>query len=79
MTDPAPQHPGTIRYLDEAGALVNELPIEEVPAALQFAYDENERLIPVIEVVARDVPGGRELLEYGPGGQLLRVTRQRLG
>jgi hypothetical protein len=77
MTDPTPQHPGTIRYLDDAGELVNELPIDEVPEELQFAHDENGRLIAVVEVVARDMPGGRELLEYGPNGQLLRVTTQR--
>jgi hypothetical protein len=77
MTDPAGAHPGTIRYLDDAGELVNELPIDEVPESLRFAYDEEDRLVPVVEVVARDIPGGRELLEYGPGGQLLRVTAQR--
>jgi hypothetical protein len=77
MTDPTPQHPGTIRYLDDDGELVNELPIDEVPESLRFGYDEEDRLIPVVEVVAREIPGGRELLEYGPDQQLLRVTAQR--
>jgi hypothetical protein len=77
MTDPPPQHPGTIRYLNDAGELVNEMPIDEVPEDLRFAADENDQLVPVVEVVAREFPGGRELLEYGPGGQLLRVTGQR--
>lgn len=77
MPNPIPEHPGTIRYLDGSGALVDELPIDEVPESLWFGYDELDRLTPIVEVVSREIPGGRELLEYGPHGKLLRVTVQR--
>jgi hypothetical protein len=79
MTDPKTQHPGTIRYLDGDRNLVNELPIDEVPESLRFAYDEDDNPIPVVEVVAHESADGREIFEYGPEGQLLRVTAQRRG
>ena len=79
MNEPTTQHPGTIRYLDSDRNLVNELPIEEVPESLRFAYDEDDNMIPVVEVVAHESGDGREIFEYGPEGQLLRVTAQRRG
>lgn len=77
MTDPPPEHPGTIRDFDSEGELVSELPIDEVPEFMRLAPDEDERPVPIVEVVARETPWGREILQYGPHRKLLRVTAQR--
>jgi hypothetical protein len=73
-----PQHPGTVVYLDgDTGQVVSRLPADEVPRESRFAPGEDGELVPIVKVVAHLTSGGREILEYGPGDRLLRVTAQR--
>lgn len=72
------EHPGTIQYFKE-DQLVSTDAVADVPEHLRFARDANGVLTPVVKVVARTGDDIREIFEYGPQGQLLRVTKMRLG
>ncbi len=76
-------HPGTIAY-KRNGVVQHVERAVDVPEQMRFyAYDQawaashpgRPRRVPVIEVDANDMgPGQMEVLEYGPGHELLRTT-----
>ena len=69
-----PVHPGTVVF-DDGGGNTRSVPVDEVPESLRFAEGPGGR-VPVVRVVARTRGDQREILEYGPGGLLLRTTLQ---
>ncbi|AKJ03785.1 hypothetical protein ATI61_11635 [Archangium gephyra] len=72
----APQHPGTIVYVDGTTQKETErVNITEVPEALRFAPTP-QGLVPVVRVVAYTEGSRRIIREYGPAGELLRSTVQ---
>ncbi|MBI5510696.1 MAG: hypothetical protein HY903_18205 [Deltaproteobacteria bacterium] len=69
-------HPGTIVYVDgTTGAVVDELPISQVPEAGRFVA-VGDTLVPVVRVVAMRTGARRCIYEYGPQDELLRATEQ---
>ena len=74
-------HPGTITY-ERNGVVTKVSPAEDVPEGMRFADEAPPggspgrlRRVPIVEVDGRDMgPGRMEILEYGPGHELLRTT-----
>jgi len=74
-------HPGTVTY-KRNGVVTRVSRIEDVPERMRFADEasagsglKQPRRVPIVEVDARDMgPGRMEILEYGPGPALLRMT-----
>jgi hypothetical protein len=71
----APDHPGTIVFVDGDTNEETEEQAVDVPESIRFA-ETPEGLVPVVRVVARTSGTRRIIREYGPNGELLRSTVQ---
>jgi hypothetical protein len=71
----APDHPGTIVFVDGDTNEETEEQAVDVPESIRFA-ETPEGLVPVVRVVARTAGTRRIIREYGPNGELLRSTVQ---
>ncbi len=70
----ADAHPGVIVFFDGERPVASRL-ASELPASMLFADTPSGR-VPVVKVVAHVGDDRREILEFGPDGQLLRSTLQ---
>jgi len=72
----ATSHPGRIVFIDgDTGQIVEDVDAAEAPESVRFADGPRGRR-PVVKVVATTMGERREIAEYGPDGELLRVTVQ---
>ena len=67
-------HPGVIVFFDGERQVAARL-ASELPDSMLFADTPSGR-VPVVKVVAHVGDDRREILEFGPDGQLLRSTLQ---
>ena len=67
-------HPGRITLVDLDTEETRELSLDELPEGIHWEQVKGE-MIPVVRIESRAMGSGREIIKYGPDGQLLSVTR----
>ena len=68
------EHPGRITLVDLDTEETRDLSLDELPEGIHWEEVKGE-MIPVVRIESRSMGSGREIIKYGPDGQLLSVTR----
>jgi hypothetical protein len=76
MAEP-PVHPGTVTFVDGVTQeITDEVAASEVPDGIKFAPDADGSLTPVVKIVHTTAGARRTIQQFGPAGQLLKITMQ---
>jgi hypothetical protein len=79
VSEPLPEHPGTIEYVDAAtGEVTQTVPAGEVHESISYASGPDGSPQPVTRIAVLTVGNRREIRQYGADGTLLQSTYQRL-